>query len=271
MPSSDPYPVVDTGHGRPLVLLHGWTCHGGHFAATVAALGDRFRTVVPDLRGHRHAHRPGERPTIADLGADLSALLETRDLDSAVLVGWSMGAMAAFTHLAAAGPAGLGGLVVVDMAPRIVNDGEWNLGVKRGLTAEQSDGIVALMQQDWPAYARAIVPGFFAADADPALIERTTPDVVANDPTAMASLWASMADQDFRDLLPRLDLPALMLTGGASQVYAPETGDYVTARLPRATRVVLEGVGHSPPLEAPGRFAEALADFADSLPPACIV
>ena len=37
---------------RPLVLLHGWSCHGGFFRPQMEALGRMTRVIAPDLPGH---------------------------------------------------------------------------------------------------------------------------------------------------------------------------------------------------------------------------
>ena len=118
--------------GPPIVLLHGWACHGGYFAPQLKGLADRFRLIAPDLRGHRFSHQPGDAPDLATLAGDLQALLEALALPDPVLVGWSMGALVAFEFIRRQGSAHAAGLVVVDMTPRVVNDAAWDLGLLGG-------------------------------------------------------------------------------------------------------------------------------------------
>jgi len=44
--------VAEAGAGEPLVLLHGWPQHWYCWRGVVPLLADRYRLVMPDLRGH---------------------------------------------------------------------------------------------------------------------------------------------------------------------------------------------------------------------------
>jgi len=79
--------------GAPtLVLLHGWTANSAlNWFATYGALGDRFRVVALDHRGHGHGIRSWRRFTLEDCADDAVALLDALDIDSAIPVGYSMG------------------------------------------------------------------------------------------------------------------------------------------------------------------------------------
>src|SRR3978361_50347 len=81
----------DEGRGTPLGLLHGLMAHGGFFRAQ-ADLASDFRVIAIDLRGHGASARAGERPTVEQLDADVSALAQALDLQGAIGVGWSLGA-----------------------------------------------------------------------------------------------------------------------------------------------------------------------------------
>ena len=67
--------------------------------------------------------------TVQRLAADLAELVEALDLTDIVAVGWSLGAMVLWEVLLGAARARFGGLVVIDMAPRIVSDLGWSLGI----------------------------------------------------------------------------------------------------------------------------------------------
>jgi pimeloyl-ACP methyl ester carboxylesterase len=57
------------------VLLHGLMAHGGFFRAQDELARD-FRVIAIDLRGHGASARAGERPTVEQLAADVSALAD---------------------------------------------------------------------------------------------------------------------------------------------------------------------------------------------------
>lgn len=255
--------VAEHGRGRPLVFLHGWSCHGGFFAPQAADFGRDHHVLLPDLPGHRHSPCPAADLSIPALADALHGLIESRALRDAVLVGWSMGAFVAFDYIARHGTAALGGLVIADMTARIVNDDDWQLGIRGGFDMNQSMAAVLAMQADWPAYARGFLPRLFAraGGTDPALVAWAGNEIAQNAAAGMAALWASMAERDYRWLMPQLDLPVLLLHGADSQLYDPAVALWLESQIPGARRVAIAGAGHTPHLEQPGACNAALRDF----------
>src|SRR5690349_17607389 len=110
--------LLDGPAGGPtVVLLHGATLDGHAWDAQVAVLRDRYRVVVPDLRGHGASTMDG-RFTFDDAVADVLALLDELGLDAAAgvpvaLVGLSLGGNIA-QEIAYREPGRLSALVVAD-------------------------------------------------------------------------------------------------------------------------------------------------------------
>src|SRR3546814_4954369 len=86
------------------------------------------------------------------------------------------------------------------------------------------------MQADWPAYARGFLPRLFAraGGTDPALAAWAGTEIASTAAGAMAALWASMAERDYRWLMPKLDLPVLVLHGEDSQLYDPRSEEHTS-------------------------------------------
>ncbi|MFN3401563.1 MAG: alpha/beta fold hydrolase, partial [Ferrovibrio sp.] len=213
--------VAETGSGRPLIFLHGWSSHGDYFGPQVEALARDFRLIMPDLPGHRRSPATSDALGIPALAAELHKLIATRGLDKPVLIGWSMGAMVALDYIAQFGSDGLAGLVIEDMTVKITNESGWRFGIRNGFDAAQSAAAVAAMRENWVGYSQNAMPRLFARSYTPEaeLGEWISAEIMRNDGAAMAALWQSMAEQDYRTLLPTLTLPVLILHGGESQLY----------------------------------------------------
>lgn len=83
------------GEGPPVVLLHGLSATRRNVVQGSRALIKRgYRLISYDARGHG-ASSPAPRYEYSDLVADLEAVLEHLELDTAALVGSSMGAATA--------------------------------------------------------------------------------------------------------------------------------------------------------------------------------
>lgn len=259
--------VAETGSGRPLIFLHGWSSHGGYFAPQIEALSRDFHLVVPDLPGHRHSPATTDALSIPAIAAELHKLITARGLDKPVLIGWSMGAMVAFDYIAQFGSANLAGLVIEDMTVKIINEPDWRFGIRNGFDAAQSAAAVAAMREDWAGYSQNAMPRLFARSYSPdaELADWISSEIARNDGAAMAALWQSMAEQDYRALLPTLSLPVLILHGGESQLYEPAVSQWMAANIPGARRVCFDNAGHSPHLEVTEAYNRALIDFVTSL------
>src|SRR5581483_7521878 len=90
--------MISAAMARDVVFLHGFTHTGASWDPVVAALGERYRAVAPDIRGH------GTRSELepVSLGAvlhDLAGLAPERF----TLVGYSMGGRIALHFALAAG------------------------------------------------------------------------------------------------------------------------------------------------------------------------
>jgi 3-oxoadipate enol-lactonase len=79
--------------GAPvLVLLHGWTSTADiSWFNVMHRLGEHYRVIAPDLRGHRGGPRSRQRATLNRCADDVAALASVLELGQITVVGYSMG------------------------------------------------------------------------------------------------------------------------------------------------------------------------------------
>ena len=138
--------IDDTGSGPPLVLMHGLTATRRYVLQGSRLLArEGFRLVSYDARAHGESD-PGDGYEYADLAADLVSVLDDRAIDSAVLVGHSMGAATAI-RVALERPDRVGGLVQITPAyagDAYTDDAElayWDR-LAAGLESDGADGFM---------------------------------------------------------------------------------------------------------------------------------
>jgi pimeloyl-[acyl-carrier protein] methyl ester esterase len=252
----------DSGSGRPLVLLHGLMAHSGFFAPQSDLAAD-FRLIGIDLRGHGQSAT--KAATVERLAEDVEALLDSLGIVEAIGVGWSLGASVLWQVLRGASGERLAGAVVVDMTPRVLNQDGWDLGLSPEVVEARRAGI----RDDFPALAAAAGQAIFAQPVREDLKETADwagAEFARNDAAAIAELWESLVEQDFRPALAGIEQPTLVIHGAHSQLYGPGTAAFLVSALPDARAIRFELSGHAPHLEQPDLFNRAIRNFAAALP-----
>jgi pimeloyl-ACP methyl ester carboxylesterase len=105
----------EAGEGEaPVLLVHGWCCDHAYFAPQFEHFARRgHRVVAVDLRGHGRSDKPHQHYVMQLFADDLAWTCERLDLARPVVVGHSMGGVAAF-DLAARYPELTSGVVMLD-------------------------------------------------------------------------------------------------------------------------------------------------------------
>jgi pimeloyl-ACP methyl ester carboxylesterase len=79
------------GEGEPLLILHGFTGSGDELVSLFADLGDKFKLIIPDLRGHGRSTNPSKQFTFKQAALDTIALLEHLQITQCKAIGFSGG------------------------------------------------------------------------------------------------------------------------------------------------------------------------------------
>ena len=259
-------PVRITGQGPPVVLVHGLGCSHKHWMPVAKRLARKHRVFAWDARGHGQCRTEPDAPiTLERLALDLHQLMEHFQLDGVTLVGHSMGALTVMQYLSRFGPARVAAVAVVDQSPRIVTDDHWRLGLFGGCSADMLGNLIAgartnltetvlhqveAMAGDWLRLR-------LAAQAPLGRLLRSWLNHVEVAP--LLDLAESLAAADFRSLMPRLDLPLLVVLGARSPHYAGLPLDaWYREAVPHASVSIYPRAGHSPHYTEPARFAREL-------------
>lgn len=106
------------GEGAPLVLLHGFTGAGSDWRHVfdLDALAERYRLIIPDLRGHGRSTNPSDVFTVRQCATDVLALLDQLGIERFHAVGMSLGGNT-LLHLATRAPARVERMVIVSSPP----------------------------------------------------------------------------------------------------------------------------------------------------------
>jgi pimeloyl-ACP methyl ester carboxylesterase len=236
--------AIETGHGPPIVLLHGGLANHQSCLAFAAPLADRFRVIAPDLRGSGRSiySRPLDWDLLAD---DVAALVRHLGLERVVLGGISFGAGVA-VRTALRHPSWLSALVVLHPAFG---------GADLGLTPAQDAAMQAMDVAGRRAVAEGIEALYPLFEALPEAMRQRARGLVATyDPASVATTtrFMSTGGQPFATGadLASISIPTLLVPG-IDPTHPREVADVYRRHLPRCITHALDTTD----------FAPAVADF----------
>lgn len=216
-----------------------------------ARLGDAYTVLGWDLPGHG-ASAPATGFDVADLAARVLAALDER-----------IGSAAAF-HYAGDSLGGAVGLQLLLDAPDRVSSatlcctgakiGEPEIWYDRAAMV-RSEGTSSLVDT---APSRWFAPGFM--DRDPGTAATLLDDLRRCDDEGYASACEAVATYDVRSRLAEIATPVLAVAGASDPGTTPTLLRHIGSGVQRGRTVVLDGVSHLAPAEAPDRVAELIIE-----------
>ena len=244
------------GNGPPLLLLHAGIVDRRMWDPVWSELTGRFFAIRPDLRGF------GQTPNPSGSHAhwrDAAALLRELGRGPADVIGISMGASAAL-ELAISAPELVRRLVLI--APGLAG-WDWRPELRAAWDSEnaayeagQFDEVAWINVRTWldgPHRGEDEVPrelrrAVFA-------MQRAAIDL-ENDDAKLETLTPPAGSR-----LGEVSVPTLVLVGNLDQPDMVHIARHMAVAMPDARLVVLTGVAHLPPMEAPSAFLQVVLPF----------
>ena len=249
----------------PVVLvLHGFTGHAWQAAPTAAALGDRFRVVALDQRGHGDSDWADVYGSVP-MAADAIGVLDALSVERAAVVGHSLGGIVG-TVVAALHPDRVRALVLGDIGPEPAPEGvariRANVAERDTFTSvdDAYDAQVALNPTADPVALRHRVEHNLVPGPDGTLTWKYDPAL--RDGTAR---YENHAADEHWAFLAALTVPVLVLRGELSDILSEDIAARMLAANPRLSLVTIPGAGHSIATDAPELVAATIADFLTGL------
>jgi pimeloyl-ACP methyl ester carboxylesterase len=263
-------------NGKTVVLLHGKNFASDYWAETLRVLSAQgYRVIAPDQIGFGRSSKPEIRYTFAMLADNTVRLLDHLKVGRVALVANSMGGMLG-VHFARRNPERVSALVL-----------ENPLGLEDyvlTIPPQQTPNLVKLEMAQTPASYRNFVRSYFPASYKPEyerFVEQfARVQLSAEYPrfaTVSALTYQMIYDGPVYNELPKITVPTLLAIGQLDRTvfgrrFAPPEvvkplGNYpllgkaAQQRIPGATLVAFEGVGHVPHLDVPERFHAAVIGF----------
>jgi pimeloyl-ACP methyl ester carboxylesterase len=242
------YEVTGAADNRPTMLLsHGFAASAQMWVPNLPALSANHQVITWDLRGHARSDSPSDPARYsADLAVgDMAALLDLVGTTRAIVGGQSLGGYLSLLFYLRH-PDRVSALILVDTGPGYRRDeprAHWNAGAEQRAESFEQRGLDAL-----------------GAGAE----VTTAPHRSAAGLARAARGIMVQHDSRVMESLPSISVPTLIVVGEADTPFLG-AAEVMVAKIPNASKVVLNGAGHAANVDQPEAFNQAVLGFLDSV------
>src|SRR5215470_2888298 len=220
----------------------------GPAGAPVIVLGERFRLLRFEHRGHGGSPAPPGPYTVGELAADVIRLLDGFGVQTASYCGISLGGMIGM-WLAAHAPERIDALGLCCTSAHLPPAGFWT-----GRAAQaRTGGMASLAEQ---VVGRWFTPAFRARD--PATVTGFVTTLEGVDPQGYAGCCEAIAALDLRSSLGRISAPTLVIAGAEDPATPPWHGAQIASSVGGSRLRVIRGGSHLANVSQPGEVTAAL-------------
>jgi len=237
------------GDGPPLLLTHGYSSTSAMWRGQIEALSKQHTLILWDMRGHGQSDYPDDPLAYSEAltVADMAALLDAVGASRAIVGGLSLGGYMSLAFYRAY-PERVRALLIIDTGPGFKKDDAreaWNRRAHETAERFEREGLAVLQS-----------------------LSRERSGVSHRDAGGLARAARGMlAQRDARviEALPEIKVPALVVVGADDAPFLAAS-DYMAAKIPGATKVVIPAAGHAVNIDQPEAFIAAVLPFLDGLP-----
>jgi len=244
------------GQGRPLIILHGLYGSGRTWNAIGKQLSTDFSVYLPDVRNHGDSPWDAEH-SYAAMAQDLAEFIAVHALEAPIVVGHSMGGKVAMELALTPGMPALGGLVVVDIAPRAYYS-RYHHGILEALCAMHPATLDSRAEAD--AELEADIP-------DTAVRQFLITNLVRREEGGFRwKINVQGLQAALEDILAPVRAgvyahPALFVRGAQSDYVRADDLPAISAQFPQAQLVSIPNAGHWVHADQPELFIRQLRQF----------
>lgn len=243
-----PNVVPDFSRGRKILLLHGAGGNGHPWHRQIDALGASHSPAAPDLPGHGRSSGVEGLRSVQDYADFTVHLMDTLQMKSAVIGGWSMGGAIAM-DLALRHPSRVEALLLVATAARFAVTDDyikqlWSVMMGRAPQAFVTD-----------AFAPRTVKENFDA------VRESWMEQIKTDPRVRYTDIRACAQVDLCDSIAKIDKPTLILAGAEDNRVPPAAAELIQGKIKGSQLHVIADAGHMIPIEKPAEVNAAIDKF----------
>ncbi|MFE9259131.1 alpha/beta fold hydrolase [Streptomyces sp. NPDC006879] len=262
---------LEAGSGPDMLFVPGWSQTAAQWRYQIADFARTHHVVALDHRGHGDSQKPDHGYRLARLSMDVHQLVQALDLTEVIWVAHSAGCGVTWSYWDLFAGERVARLVLFDEPAVLIHQPYWPSGLADRLGAlyglEEIAGVVAKLRD--PGFdAQALTAEFLDPMWTPAASEEDRRWVLTQNlrlPREYAGrLLLDNVVQDWRDVLPRIDVPTLVM-GGEDSIIPTSSARSTAESIPGARlRILRDHSSHFAFWENPAEFNGEIRAFLDA-------
>jgi len=255
--------VTESGHGKPLVLLHGWGVHSGAWQSILFELEKQFHCYCVDMLGHGESQKNECKSfNLENIGEALHKLISEIDSNEIILLGWSLGGIVAMDYLNKY-PDKIYKLILVSSNACFCKKQDWPYAMGKSVLENFA---VQLEQNYKKTVDKFMALQMFGTDDYKQSLKTLKQSMVSRAMPSMQALTEGLnilKDTDLRTNLKNISQPTLMITGEHDRLVPYQSANEMQALFNRAKNTVIKGAGHAPFISHPNEFIQEVTEFSN--------
>jgi pimeloyl-ACP methyl ester carboxylesterase len=250
-------PYVEQGDpgGVPVLMLHGWSDSWRSFEPVLPHLPAGVRAIAATQRGHGDAERPADGYAPRDFAADAVALLDSLEIERAVIVGHSMGAWIA-ERLAIDHPGRVLGVVLAGAIGPVD---------RNAVLTELQEAVAEFEDPVDPDFAREFQLSTVERPLAPGQLDVFVAETLKLPARVWQATGAAFPRGDLYGQVAAIAAPTLLIWGDRDPIATRDEQDRLVESIPHARLRAYLGTGHAVHWDEPERFAADVGAFAQEL------
>ncbi len=246
----------DTGAvGTPLLLIHGYPLDRTLWLAQRDALADVARVIIPDLRGFGESQLVSGPVTVDTYAEDLNELLDTLQVQNAIIGGMSMGGYIAFAFYRKY-PERVRGMILVDTRAQ-PDTAEGRKGREESIALARAEGAEAIADRMLP---KMLTSETLATRPE---VGNGLRDLMARQRVqAIVNALEALRDRpDSTPTLAKISVPTLIVVGAEDTLTPPKDSETMRSAIQGAQLAVIPQAAHASNYEQPEEFNRVVREW----------
>lgn len=253
--------VMVSGTGDTVIMFaHGFGCDQNMWRYVYPAFESSYRTVLFDHVGAGNsdisAYSFKKYNNLEGYAEDIVEIARELDIKNGIFVGHSVSAVMGLMAADIA-PDIFKTLILVSPSPSYINQD----GYTGGFSRSEINELLESMDNNHLGWSMSIAPVIMGNPDRKELGEELTNSFCKTDPEIARQFARTTFLTDKRDILPRTDIPVLILQCSNDVIAPEEVGRYMHEHIPDSTLVIMDATGHCPNLSAPEETVSAIKNY----------